>query len=80
MALGIIEEVPGYMNSGIFFPLYLVLIDSKNKNAIYYLSADLQTKDMFKPRKPLSSSARRAGWQGFIYKLDDIKERFIKIL
>ena len=68
------------MNSGIFFPLYLVLIDSKNKNAIYYLSADLQTKDMFKPRKPLSSSARRAGWQGFIYKLDDIKERFIKIL
>jgi hypothetical protein len=43
------------------------------------LSADLQTKDMFKPRKPLSPSARRAGWQGFIYKLDDIKERFIKI-
>ena len=68
------------MNAGIYFPLYLVLI-SKNKrqNSIFYLSADLQTKELFEPRKPLSKTARRAGWQGFIYNLRNIKERFIKI-
>jgi hypothetical protein len=31
--------------------------------------ADLQAPEMFKPRNPLKASARRAGWQGFIYDL-----------
>jgi hypothetical protein len=44
----------------------LVLVPKKGRgNAIWYLAADLQTLEMFAPRKPLSRSAKRAGWQGF---------------
>ena len=59
------------MESGIYFPLFLVLVHDK-KYSIYYLSADLQTSKMFKPRNPLSSSARRAGWRGFYYDLTQV--------
>ena len=57
------------MDSAIYFPLFLVLWKSARSYAIYYLSADLQPSSMFKPRKPLSAKARRAGWQGFTYDL-----------
>ena len=56
------------MDAGIYFPLYLVL-KSGNNSSIYYLSADLQPPELFVARKPLSSNARRAGWQGFYYDL-----------
>ena len=56
------------MQSGIYFPLFLVL-KSKNVHSIFYLSADLQPPELFVPRKPLSPSARRAGWQGYYYDL-----------
>ncbi len=56
------------MQSGIYFPLFLVL-KSKIEHSIYYLSADLQPPELFVARKPLSSSARRAGWQGYYYDL-----------
>ncbi len=61
------------MDAGIYFPLYIVLVNSK-KFAMYYLSADLQTPEMFVPRKPLSSTAKRAGWQGFYYDLRTVPE------
>ena len=68
------------MKAGIYFPLYLVLVSKeKYTNSIFYLSADLQTKEIFEPRKPLSASARRAGWQGFMYNISEIKNRFIKL-
>ena len=55
------------MDAGIYFPLFLVLVAKESKNrAIYYLPADLQTAEMFIPRKPLSTTARRAGWTGFM--------------
>ena len=54
------------MDSAIYFPLYIVLVNGRNYS-IYYLSADLQHPDMFVPRKPLSSKAKRADWQGFQY-------------
>jgi len=57
------------MEAGIYFPLFLVLVEQEKAYMIYYLSADLQPETMFRPRKPLSSSARRAGWQGFLYDL-----------
>jgi hypothetical protein len=57
------------MDSGIFFPLFLVLFDSPRRYAIHYLSADLQSTAMFVMRKPLSPKARRPGWQGFKYDL-----------
>jgi type II restriction enzyme len=30
------------------------------------------TPSVFEPRRPLSSTARRAGWQGFVFNLDQI--------
>ncbi|MET4041853.1 hypothetical protein ABIC03_003544 [Bradyrhizobium sp. RT6a] len=66
------------MESAIYFPLFLVLVADK-KHSIFYLSADLQKPDMFKPRKPLSKKAQRAGWQGFIYDLAPVRESFVRI-
>lgn len=66
------------MLAGIYFPIYIVLVNKK-KYSIFYLSADLQTKEIFIPRKPLSSSAKRAGWQGFIYNISSIKNNFVKL-
>lgn len=57
------------MDSGIYFPLFLVLFASVSRYAVYYLAADLQDPRLFVPRAPLSTSARRAGWQGFMYNL-----------
>lgn len=57
------------MDAGIYFPLFIVRFKSKTKFAIFYLSADLQTKEMFMPRNPLKKTARRAGWTGFNYDL-----------
>jgi len=57
------------MDAGIFFPLFIVLVDPRRRREIHYLSADLQNPEMFIPRKPLSPNARRAGWQGFTYDL-----------
>ena len=61
------------MDTGIFFPLFLVQIAGK-RYSIFYLSADLQPKDLFAPRKPLSAKARRAGWQGFLYDLKKVQQ------
>jgi type II restriction enzyme len=66
------------MDAGIYFPLFLVLMRGR-KSAIYYLSADVQKSDMFKPRKPLSANARRAGWQGFLYVLKNVEAAFVRI-
>jgi hypothetical protein len=54
------------MDAGIYFPLYLVLVAGKKFN-IFYLSADLQSPELFKMRTPLTTKAKRAGWQGFTY-------------
>jgi type II restriction enzyme len=67
------------MDAGIYFPLFLVLVSKTQKIAIYYLSADAQTKEIFKPRKPLSETARRKGWRGFIYDLTAVKSAFIRL-
>ncbi len=61
------------MEAGIYFPLFLVLVNGKN-HSIFYLSADLQEPNMFVPRKPLSPNAKRAGWQGFYYDMTKIPE------
>lgn len=66
------------MNAGIYIPLFVVLL-SDRKFSIFYLSADAQTKDMFVARAPLSQSARRAGWQGFVYSLAGVRKSFIRL-
>ena len=70
------------MDAGIYFPLYLVLISKKQPQifAIYYLAADLQTPEMFLARKPLSPSARRAGWQGFYYDMTAVAGSFVRLV
>lgn len=67
------------MKAGIYFPLFLVLVNGKER-AIYYLSADIQGPAMFLPRKPLKAGARRAGWQGFMYDLKSVRERGMIVL
>jgi hypothetical protein len=54
------------MQAGIFFSLYLVLQNEREQMAIFFLPRDLQTPEMFVARPPLSSTAKRAGWQGFM--------------
>jgi hypothetical protein len=66
------------MNEGIYFPLYLILVN-QNNYSIFYLSVDNQSEEIFIPRKPLSSKARRAGWQGFMYDISKIKNDFIRL-
>jgi len=68
------------MDSSIYFPLFLVLFKSVREFSIFYLSKDLQNETMFIPRKPLSDNARRAGWQGFLYKFSDRdKSSFVRL-
>lgn len=62
------------MEAGIYIPLFLVLVNSNKDFSIYYLSADLQQQGMFIPRKPLSSNAKRKGWQGFYYDMSLIPD------
>ncbi|MCL6741195.1 hypothetical protein LZ518_08635 [Sphingomonas sp. RB56-2] len=68
------------MASAIYFPLYVVALSADGKlHAIYYLSADLQEPDIFEARKPLTAEAKRAGWQGFYYRLAHIKDRLVRL-
>ena len=68
------------MEAAIYFPLYVVAASPDRKNhAIYYLSADLQDRDTFEARNPLSPAAKRAGWQGFYYRLAHIRDRLVRL-
>jgi type II restriction enzyme len=62
------------MSAGIYFPSFLVLIDRKRRFAIDDLPADLQHRNYFKPRRPLSKNVCRAGWRGFTYDLRAVSE------
>nr|WP_024816305.1 DpnI domain-containing protein [Methylopila sp. 73B] len=69
------------MEAAIYFPLFLVLATVEPvTHAIYYLSADLQAPAMFKPRNPLSTTARRAGWTGFHYDLRAVRAAFVRLI
>jgi hypothetical protein len=67
------------MEASIFFPLFLVLVDPSKDYSIFYLSADLQGHGMFRPRTPLSPTARRAGWQGFVYEFGAAGSSFVRL-
>lgn len=68
------------MDAAIYFPLYVVLATADLKRyAIYYLSGDLQPPDLFQERNPLSATARRAGWKGFNYNIQAVKDRFVRL-
>lgn len=67
------------MDAGIYFPLFIVLRQRERASrfSIYYLPIDFQTKKMFRKRPPLAKTAKRAGWQGFIYELNKIDKNAI---
>lgn len=68
------------MQAGIYFPLYVVLVTrDRAGSATYFLSADLQIPEMFKPRDPLSPNAKRAGWQGFRIDCSLVRDRFVRL-
>jgi hypothetical protein len=68
------------MEAGIYFPLFLVLATANRTSyAIHYLPTDLPRPEMFKARKPLSATARRAGWTGFLYDLDAVRSAFVRL-
>lgn len=69
-AWGVQEE---RLDSCIYMPLFIVLYKSKKEFGIYYLSADLQNRELFVPRNPLKESAKRSDWQGFVYDLSKLK-------
>jgi hypothetical protein len=68
------------MDAGIYFPLFLVLVAAeRGRFSIHYLSADLQTPELFVERALLGPDARRAGWQGFYYDLERVRDRLIRV-
>jgi type II restriction enzyme len=68
------------MDAAIYFPLFLVL-KSPSDHAVYYLPTDFQSEALFTPRSPLSETAKRAGWQGFMYNLEAIPQgAMVKLL
>ena len=68
------------MDAGIYFPLFLVLVSEPlGRFSIHYLSADLQTEDLFVEREPLGEGARKAGWTGFRYNLGCVRDRLVRV-
>ena len=69
------------MAAAIYFSLYLVLVlKDRSDFSIFFLSKDLQEDEMFVPRKPLSPTAKRAGWQGYFLQLNNVKDRFVRLV
>jgi type II restriction enzyme len=69
--------------AGIYHGLFIACFSEAGKLVrIDYIPAHiLQTcPAIFEPRKPLSASARRAGWRGFIYNLDEVPAVGVKQL
>lgn len=68
------------MDAAIYFPLFVVLTADQKTCSIFFLPADLQTREMFEARKPLSENAKRAGWQGFLIRCDIVRDRFVRVI
>lgn len=60
------------MDEGYNFPLYYVLFLG-SKYRVFYLAGECIKASMYKPRKPLSATARRAGWQGYAILTKNLK-------
>ena len=53
------------MDAGIYFSLYVVVENEEGKMSIFFLPRDLQTRQMFVPRKPLGARhGARGGGRG----------------
>ena len=63
--------------AGIIFPLFIVDILKGDPIEIHYLDKESQEniEGLCVSRKPLSKTARRAGWQGFYYDLNKVQDK-----
>lgn len=69
------------LDAGIYHSLFVVKLVKEKPVQIVMIRPDAQRKSgFFVPRKPLSKTARRAGWQGFVYDLRVLKPDEIKVL
>jgi len=74
------------IESGIFYPLFIVKIIKNKPFSILFISEHTQKEiydidnNLYVSRKPLGNHCKRAGWQGFNYNLDLIPEKLIRIL
>ena len=59
---------------------YCIILYMGKKYSVFYLSSDLQTEEMFIKRKPLSSSAKRAGWQGYYFDGEIMKDLVTRLI
>ncbi len=59
---------------------YCIILYMDKKYSVFYLSSDLQTEEMFIKRKPLSSSAKRAGWQGYYFDGEIMKDLVTRLI
>ncbi|HSK49969.1 MAG TPA: DpnI domain-containing protein [Solirubrobacterales bacterium] len=66
--------------AGIFHGLYIVGYRKNRLIRIDYVPAHVleATPQVFEPRAPLKSTAKRAGWQGFTYNLEKLPEIGVK--
>lgn len=68
------------MQAGIYFPLFLVLVAAElGRFSIHYLSADLQSPELFVEREPLGPGAKKEGWKGFRYNLGSVRDRLVRV-
>jgi hypothetical protein len=65
------------LKMGIYFPLFIVLRAGR-ASAGYYLSSDAQDSSIFHKRIRLGPAAKRAGWQGFVYRLSEAHHRALR--
>lgn len=74
------------IRKGIFYPLFIVLIEDNKPKKILYISKDIQkvtyqiNKKLYISRIPLGNHCRRAGWQGFDYNLELIPSFYIQTI
>ena len=68
------------MEAGIYFPA-LPRVGDRGLGVLrhHHPPADLERPEMFKARKPLSATARRAGWTGFLYDLEAARSSFVRL-
>jgi hypothetical protein len=61
--------------AGIYHGLFVAGFTDRGRLArIDYVPAHIlqASPGVFEPRQPLSASAKRAGWRGFVYNLDNV--------
>lgn len=69
------------MHSGIFHALWIVRMNPRQRvKEVWLATSEVQKPEMFVKRKPLSPTAKRSGWQGYLIDTANYSHCFIKML